>query len=605
MKLFHKIIFWTHLLAGVIAGLVIFTMSFTGVVLMYEPQISEYSERNARWVTPGPQAKRLSLDELVTKVREANPESRPAFITVKSDPAASVIVNLGRENTVFVNPYTGELLGGLSATHNWLHEIVDWHRWLGMEGEQRAIGKAITGACNLVFFWLAVTGVYLWWPHSWKWRGLKTSLVFQRRLSGKARDWNWHNVIGFWSSSVLMVLTLTAAVMSYPWANDLLYTLTGSEPPPRAQGPAGPPQRSRRGQGSTEEKRIAKPMANLDALLTTAERQVPGWTMLMMRFPPRPDGPVTVSISEPSAPHNFARSQLTLNRATAEVVKWEPYSDNSAGRKLRSWFRGLHTGEAFGFFGQTIAGLASLGGCFLVWTGLAMAWRRFRSWGREVEEPSVTQPMPFNDAASIEISHDSQLEGEKSAMELDVFPGDSSRPGYSTDGNGTGTHGLDTQGSYPDRNSVLILFGTVTGNAEALAKRTAETIARHGFNVRVKDMAHYTVEALSQESCVFIIASTYGNGEPPDDAAPFWEGVVGREGLNLRGVKFSVLALGNSTYDHFCKCGRDLDAALERHGAMRFYPRVDCDVDYDAPAKRWTEGILASLQQAHNASVAA
>ena len=250
MKLLHKIIFWTHLLAGVIAGLVIFTMSFTGVVLMYEPQISEYSEWKARWVIPGPEAKRLSLNELVGKVREANSEGRPAFITMKSDPAASVIVNLGRENTVFVNPYTGELLGGSSATHNWLHEIVDWHRWLGMDDEGRAIGKAITGACNLAFFWLAVTGVYLWWPNSWKWRGLKTSLIFNRRLSGKARDWNWHNVIGFWSSSVLVVLTLTAAVMSYPWANDLLYTLTGSEPPPRAQGPAGPAQRTGRRLGS-------------------------------------------------------------------------------------------------------------------------------------------------------------------------------------------------------------------------------------------------------------------------------------------------------------------------------------------------------------------
>ena len=605
MKLFHKIIFWTHLLAGVIAGLVIFTMSFTGVVLMYEPQISEYSEWNARWVTPGPEAKRLSLDELVGKVHKGNPEARPAVITVKSDPAASVIINLGRENTVFINPYTGDLLGGLSGTHNLLHEIVDWHRWLGTEGESRAIGKAITGACNLAFFWLAVTGVYLWWPHSWKWRGLKTSLVFNRRLTGKARDWNWHNVIGFWSSSVLMVLTLTAAVMSYPWANDLLYTLTGSEPPPRAQGPAGPPQRARRGSGNAQEQRIAKPMANLDALLATAERQVPGWTILMMRFPPRPDGPVTVSISEPSAPHTFARSQLTLNRATAEVMKWEPYSENSAGRKLRTWFRGLHTGEAFGFFGQTIAGLASLGGCFLVWTGLAMAWRRFRSWGREVEEPSVTQPALSKDAASIEISQDLQLEGEKSSMELEILPGESSQLGHSADGNGTAAHRHEAMGNYSGRNSVLILFGTVTGNAESLAQRTAEVIARQGFNVRVKDMAHYAVDALSQESCVVIITSTYGNGEPPDDAAPFWEGVVQKDGLNLRRVKFSVLALGNSTYDHFCKCGRDLDAALERHGATRLYPRVDCDVDYDVPAKRWTEGVLASLQRDHSASAAA
>jgi uncharacterized iron-regulated membrane protein len=520
VKLLHKIIFWTHLLAGVIAGLVIFIMSFTGVVLMYEPQISEYSEWKARWVIPGPQTKRLSLDELVGKVREVNPEGRPAFITIKSDPAASIIVNLGRENTVFINPYTGELLGGLSATHNLLHEIVDWHRWLGTKGESRAIGKGITGLCNLAFFWLAVTGGYLWWPHSWKWRGLKTSLICNRRLSGKARDWNWHNVIGFWSSSVLVVLTLTAAVMSYPWANDLLYTLTGSEPPPRAQGPVDPPQRTRRGLGNTEEQRIAKPMANFEALLTTAKRQVPGWTMLMMRFPPRPDGPVTVSISEPSAPHNFARSQLTLNRATAEVVKGEPYSENSTGRKLRSWFRGLHTGEAFGFFGQTIAGLASLGGCFLVWTGLAMAWRRFRSWGREVEEPSIIQPALSSNSRSIEISHDLQLEGEKSPMALDILPGEPSQLCHSADGNGTAAHRHEAMRNYSGRNSVLILFGTVTGNAESLAQRTAEVIARRGFNVRVEDMAHYTVDALSKESCVVIITSTYGNGEPPDDAAP-------------------------------------------------------------------------------------
>src|SRR5262245_10782189 len=153
--------------------------------------------------------------------------------------------------------------------------------------------------------------------------------------------------------------------------------------------------------------------------------------------------------------------------------------------------------------------------------------------------------------------------------------------------------------------SVLLLFSTVTGNAESLAQRTAKAIARRGFNVHVKDMAHYTVDALSQEKCVLFITSTYGNGEPPDDAAPFWEAVVQKDGLDLPRLQFSVLALGNSTYDHFCKCGRDLDAALERRGATRLYPRVDCDVDYDVPAKRWTEGLLASLQRNHGTSAAA
>jgi uncharacterized iron-regulated membrane protein len=232
-------------------------MSFTGVILMYEHQITEYIERDARRVTPSPDDKRLKYDELIARVRNAFPEARPAAIIVKSDSTASVAVNLGRENTVFVNPYTGQLLGGLSATYSFMRDVVDWHRWLGAEGEGRVTARAITGACNLAFFWLAVTGVYLWWPPSWHWRALKHSFLFNPRLRGKARDWNWHNVIGFWSSAVLVMLTLTAAVMSYPWANDLLYTLTGSEPPRRAEGPAGAVAQGTGARGQRSEARAA------------------------------------------------------------------------------------------------------------------------------------------------------------------------------------------------------------------------------------------------------------------------------------------------------------------------------------------------------------
>jgi uncharacterized iron-regulated membrane protein len=183
-------------------------------------------------------------------------------------------------------------------------------------------------------------------------------------------------VIGFWSSAVLVILTLTGAVMSYRWANDLIYILTGSEVPQRSQAPA--PQSSRR---------TDKPLAGFDAFLDRAEQQAPGWITMTMRLP-RGDGPVTVLIQEPTAPHIFARSQLVLDRSTAEIVKWDPYADASLGRKVRVWVRGLHTGEAVGLLGQTVAGLASLGGCFLVWTGWAMAWRRFRYRRREpVREP--------------------------------------------------------------------------------------------------------------------------------------------------------------------------------------------------------------------------
>ncbi len=250
MKLLHKIVFWSHLLAGVTAGVVIFIMSATGVILMYEHQMVEYAERDVREVVPpGANARRLSLDEIVAKARAQNPDARPTGVVLLNGSTASVAVSFSREGVTYVNPYNGDVLGRGSKLHDWFHNVIDWHRWLGMEGEGRAIGRAITGACNLAFFWLAVTGVYLWWPRSWHWRGLKPSILFNRRLHGKARDWNWHNVIGFWSSGVLVALTLTAAVMSYQWANDLLYTLTGSEPPPRAQA-SSPMAKQGRGVGA-------------------------------------------------------------------------------------------------------------------------------------------------------------------------------------------------------------------------------------------------------------------------------------------------------------------------------------------------------------------
>jgi sulfite reductase (NADPH) flavoprotein alpha-component len=92
-----------------------------------------------------------------------------------------------------------------------------------------------------------------------------------------------------------------------------------------------------------------------------------------------------------------------------------------------------------------------------------------------------------------------------------------------------------------------------------------------------------------------MVVSTYGDGEPPNGAIPFWQAVVHGNGLDLRRLRYSVLALGNTTFDHFCKCGREFDAALERHGAMRIHPRVDCDVEYDTPAKHWLQGVLAQL----------
>jgi len=207
-------------------------------------------------------------------------------------------------------------------------------------------------------------------------------------------------VIGIWCAPVLLILTLTAAIMSCQWANNLLYTLTGNEPPPApaAGAPAAREGQRRPRAAAAETGRVP---VGLDALWVRAERQVPGWVAINARLPQRPDGPVTFFIQEPVGWHPSPRSQLVLDPLTADVVKWEPFAGQNMGRWLRAWVRPLHTGEAAGLVGQTIAFLASAGGTVLVWTGIALAWRRFRSWRRRARSgEAILAPGPGQEVSA-------------------------------------------------------------------------------------------------------------------------------------------------------------------------------------------------------------
>jgi uncharacterized iron-regulated membrane protein len=359
-------VFWAHLACGVIAGAVILVMSVTGVILAFEPQIVAWAERDLRYVAPvAPGTPRLDLDAIVAIARRDRPDAEPVSIAAFAGPQAAVRVGFGPDDGAWVDPYRGVIVGTGSRVHEAMHVVTDWHRWLGA----RDVGRPITGACNVAFLGLALTGIYLWWPRAWRGAAVRSVVWFRRGLSGRARDFNWHNVIGAWSAPVLVVLTLTGVVMCYAWANDLLYRLAGDVPPPRAASPA--PAASRLG---------ARVVAAYQPLWERATAQVPSWSAVMLRMPARPGGAVTVFIREPASWGPVPRSQLQLDARTAAVVKWEPYAGASAGRTARAWVRYLHTGEAGGVAGQAVAGLASAGGVVLAWTGIALAWRRFRAW---------------------------------------------------------------------------------------------------------------------------------------------------------------------------------------------------------------------------------
>jgi sulfite reductase (NADPH) flavoprotein alpha-component len=145
---------------------------------------------------------------------------------------------------------------------------------------------------------------------------------------------------------------------------------------------------------------------------------------------------------------------------------------------------------------------------------------------------------------------------------------------------------------------VTILWGSQTGNSEGLAKKLAKSLAAKGHSPGVKDMAEITPQDLTVISHLCLITSTYGDGEPPDNAAAFHAALHADGAPSLESMNFSVFALGDSNYPEFCKCGRDFDQRLATLGAKRIAPIVECDVDYDEPFASWLSQLTAILKTA-------
>ncbi|HOC25643.1 MAG TPA: PepSY-associated TM helix domain-containing protein [bacterium] len=396
-KLLRNIIFWIHLLVGWVCGSVIMIMSVTGLLLTYERQIIAWADhRNYPVTLSSGGVTRLPVETLLTKFREAKPHLIPVTFNLSADPHAPAVIGITKNESIFIDPYTGEILGEASQkVRNFFRVITAWHRWLGMPEEYRTTGRTITGICNLGFLFLLVSGFYLWWPRKWTWQKIRSNLWGGKSgLTGKMREFGWHNVIGFCFLVPLFIIVVSGVVISYQWADTLVYRIVGENPPAfrgnrgRPPGTDGLPHVkdirtvSRAGDAIPK---ISLPLEGLDRLWIRAEQQVLGYRNLSMRLPASDNATVIFIIDRGDGGQPQKRSSLTLERKTAEVVSWEQFSSYPRGQQLRFLLRFAHTGEVAGIAGQTIAGIVSAGGAVLVWTGLAITWRRFRARGRSGE----------------------------------------------------------------------------------------------------------------------------------------------------------------------------------------------------------------------------
>ena len=143
--------------------------------------------------------------------------------------------------------------------------------------------------------------------------------------------------------------------------------------------------------------------------------------------------------------------------------------------------------------------------------------------------------------------------------------------------------------------SLLVLFGSQSGNAEDLASKIGKLAPKYGLEATVKGMDEIQISDMAEQKRIMICCSTWGEGEQPDNAEDLWISANADDAPSVNGVNFSVLALGDTSYELFCESGKEWDSWLESKGGFRISQRVDCDVDYEAPAKLWIDETLARM----------
>ncbi|OEZ69351.1 sulfite reductase [NADPH] flavoprotein alpha-component [Janthinobacterium sp. HH103] len=520
--------FQLHWFIGITAGTVLVIIGLSGATLAFKDELLDVMNPGVRHVPVETRAP-LTPTQL-SSIAAAEHGQRVASVTMYAQAGAAPRLFFAPKNgqrrgvSIYLHPYTGATQPALAgaAFFEWTESL---HRWLLLP---RDPGRQVAGALALCLLGLALSGLYLRWPRRpLDWR---TWLTFDPALKGRSFLWNLHAVAGTWCLVVYVALTLTGIYWSYDVVRDNIDAWAG-KPPRTAQAPGkkGAPQ-------------APSPAADIGLAWSVFQQHAPGWTLATVRLPVRPGEAVQFTWLAGDAPHERARSRMSIAPADGTVTENEPYSQQALGQRLVNIIYPLHMGTYFGLPGRIIVTLASLGLPLFAITG----WMLYL--GRRKAKRAVQAQRAL-------------LAGIPGKQDI----------------------GLPT----------LVAYASQSGQAERLALESARALQQAGVAVDVQSLDRFDPAQLRQYERALIVASTFGEGEAPDGTRRFARLLQQTAGTPLAGLEFGMLALGDRHYGAFCGFGHALAQQLQALGATPMFPLIEVDKHDPAALAAWSQALAS------------
>jgi uncharacterized iron-regulated membrane protein len=344
-----------HLWLGLASGLVVFIVSITGCLFVFEKEIRDFTQKELRCVTPHPNTPFVSVTQVEQAVKQQYPDALIKQVRLFSAGDRAWQVQIQNDEAIAINPYTAAVIKKYSR-HDWLHTVEKIHTSL-LLGET---GKWIIRINVLIFLALLITGIILWWPRNKARR--KQSFKVKWDGSPKRVNYDFHNVFGFYSSVILLLIVLTGIYMSFDWMKQATYAITGSEyvkpKPPKLDADD-----------------LNDAIIDPAYAYNRASQLYPGATEVHINYPQKPGELLKLKLHYPTSTYK-KNNELHFNPYSGNIVYASLYKNYSAGDKIKHSNKELHTGAFFGLFGKILAFLASLVAASMPVTGFAIWWGR-------------------------------------------------------------------------------------------------------------------------------------------------------------------------------------------------------------------------------------
>ncbi|MGJ7579684.1 PepSY domain-containing protein [Variovorax sp. RHLX14] len=543
MEYFKKIWFQLHWFVGITAGTVLIAIGLTGAVLSFREELIDAMNPGGRHVGANT-SPLLAPSQLLEAAGKVHGERSVATLALFAQPGAAARIVFSpprgerRGETIYLNPYTGAALPPLvgEAFFEWNESL---HRWLLLP---RAQGKVATGVLSGGLLMLALSGLYLRWPKRvLDWRAWFT---FDPALKGRSFLWSLHSVLGTFALLMYLVFTTTGLYWAFDVIRDRVDAWAGV--------PADAPRVRSMGNSNAAAMDIAPAWT---AFLQRAGRTsggAAGWSQVVLRLPTGTGPSVLFTWLDAVPSHERARNRMTVRLPDGEIIQDERHNAKDAGGLFLAAIYPLHMGTYFGLPGRIAMMLASL----------------------MLPVFSVTGWLLYLDRRRKKKS----LREQRAQMSKHSGAGSDGKPGT--------------------REGVLVAFASQSGTAERFALRSAAVLEAAGVPVTVRSVATLDAEQLRHHRRALIVASTFGEGDPPDMARRFARQMA-QAGLSLPHLQYGVLALGDRHFARFCGFGRTLDHSLSAAGARALFPMVEVDEGDTAALGRWSKHLHAVIQSDH------